>query len=134
MTTVIRRLALILVGTALLFSCGGEGAADNVVTFETADGSTFKVRVEDAGTLERLRDALESGDGRAGIPNGRLAAGDGGVNTGHEWHLVDLEMVDIAIEVCDGTASMVDADLDYWLNTVGRFCSWDARVVAIGSE
>ena len=130
----VRRLTLIFAGAGLLFACGGAGVSDNVVTFETADGSTFKVRVEDPATLQRLRDAFENGDGRAGIPNGRLIAGDGGVNTGHAWHLVDLELVDIAIEVCDGTASMVDADLDYWLNTVRQYCSWDARVIAIGSE
>jgi hypothetical protein len=45
--------------------------------------------------------------------------------------LVDVELVDITIEVCDGTVSMVDEAVDYWINTVGRFCPWDARAVEV---
>jgi hypothetical protein len=26
---------------------------------------------------------------------------------------------------------MVDADVDYWVDTVGQYCPWGARVVAI---
>jgi hypothetical protein len=120
-------IALLLVWLAAC-STGNFGLA--LVTFETPDGSRFVVQVDDPATVDRLRNALAL-DGRAGIPNGRLEPGDGGFNSGHEWHMVEVELVDIAIEVCDGTASMVDDDLDYWLNTVGRYCPWDARVVAI---
>lgn len=112
----------------LLSSCGGESGTD--VVWETVDGSRFITRITDDATLDQLREAL-AGDGRAGIPNGRLARGDGGFNTGHDWHMVDVQIVDMAIEVCDGTASMVDEDVDYWVDTVGQYCPWDARVVAI---
>ena len=38
-------------------------------------------------------------------------------------------MPDFAVEVCDGRPSMVEADVSYWLDTVGRFCPWGATVV-----
>ena len=28
-----------------------------------------------------------------GIPNGRILPGDGGLNVGHDWHLVEVEIV-----------------------------------------
>ncbi|MDQ3525656.1 MAG: hypothetical protein M3451_11465, partial [Chloroflexota bacterium] len=67
----------------------------------------------------------------AGIPNGALAYGDGGVNAPYNWHMVDTQLADITIEVCDGTASMVDEDVAYWVETIGRFCPLSAMVVAI---
>jgi hypothetical protein len=122
--------ALAVAFLMVVAGCGDPTPDGAIVTFQTTDGSSFKVEIHDPATIERLRTALES-DGRAGIPNGRLEPGDAGYNTGHDWHMVDVEMVDIAIEVCDGTASMVDEDLGYWLETVGQYCPWDARVVDI---
>ena len=43
--------------------------------------------------------------------------------SGEDW------VPDFAVEVCDGRPSMVEADLSYWLDTVGRFCPWGATVV-----
>jgi hypothetical protein len=40
-------------------------------------------------------------------------------------------MADISVEVCDGKPSMVEGDLDYWLNTIGSYCPWSSKVVAI---
>ena len=31
--------------------------------------------------------------------------------------------------VPDGNPELVEADLDYWINTVGRFCPWSSIVV-----
>jgi hypothetical protein len=106
-------------------------AADSVVvTWQTPDGGTFRSVVSGADAVARVEEAL-AGDGYAGIPNGRLEPGDGGINTGHDWQQVDVELVDMAIEVCDGNASDIDDDLDYWLDTVGQYCPWDARVIAV---
>jgi hypothetical protein len=33
-------------------------------------------------------------------------------------------------ELCDGRPSFVEADLAYWLGTVGRFCPWASYVYA----
>lgn len=100
-----------------------------LVTWQTADGETFRAVVSDAASLERVTAAL-AGDGYAGIPLGTLAHGDGGVNAPHAWHLLDVTVVDMTIELCDGTVSMVDADVEYWVDVVGSFCPWSAIVVA----
>ncbi len=112
----------------LLTACSGAQGTD--VVWETIDGVEFTTRISDEATLKRIEAAFAT-DGRAGIPNGRLMRGDGGFNSGHDWHMVDVDVVDMAIELCDGTASMVDDDVDYWIDTVGQYCPWDARVVAI---
>ncbi|MDQ3044135.1 MAG: hypothetical protein M3R06_03145, partial [Chloroflexota bacterium] len=108
---------------------GQEMAQPLLVTFATADGSEFRAVIERSEDIARVQTAL-SGDGYAGIPNGALVAGDGGVNAPHAWHMVEVEIVDHTIELCDGNASYVDETLDYWLTNVGRFCPWSARVLA----
>jgi hypothetical protein len=64
------------------------------------------------------------------IPNGRIVRdGDGGVNTGYSWHIdpSDIELVDLAIEVCDGLPSHVE---DGTLSG-DRYCPWSAEVMSI---
>jgi hypothetical protein len=109
---------------------GGANSEPIVVTFASADGSTFRTVLVHPADIAAVEAALV-GDGYAGIPNGALAYGDAGVNAPHNWHMVDTELADITIEVCDGTASMVDEDVAYWVETVGRFCPWSATVVDI---
>jgi hypothetical protein len=109
---------------------GGTAPQPVIVTFASADGSQFRTVLELSGDIVAVEAAL-AGDGYAGIPNGALAYGDGGVNAPHNWHMVDTQLADITIEVCDGTATMVDEDEAYWVETVGRFCPWSATVVAI---
>jgi hypothetical protein len=119
-----------------LAACGGTdepGAEAILVTWETVvDGATYVTLIDDPEDITTIEAALEA-DGRAGIPNGRLQPGDGGVNLGHDWHVVEVELADMAIEVCDGTVSYLD-DLGYdaFVSEHGdRFCPWDARVVAV---
>ncbi len=118
---------ILLIGTA----CGDDSTAPILVTFETASGS-FIARIVDPVSIDRARAALGNGVS-AGIPNGRIVEGDGGVNTGHHWHLVDVELVDVTIEVCDGTADFVDENLEVFLD-LGNYCPWSASVVAIDQE
>jgi hypothetical protein len=40
-------------------------------------------------------------------------------------------MADVSIEVCDGKPSYVQENLDEWLDTVGNYCPWASKVVAI---
>ncbi len=134
-----RRIPVMLFATVVLLSTflgsGGasaqtDAASPVIVTFASADGSTFRAVLAQPEDISRAEAAL-AGDGYAGIPNGALAYGDGGVNIGHNWHMVGTTLADFTIEVCDGTASMVDADVTYWVETVGRFCPWSATVIAI---
>ena len=47
------------------------------------------------------------------------------VNTGYSWHLVDVTFVEIAIELCDGLPSHVEAAGVGYAN--GRYCPWGAE-------
>lgn len=104
-----------------------------VATFETV-GETFKVFVTNPvaiGELIRLR----QGSGLGKIPNGRIlrGSGAGGHNAPRLWHLdpEDIEVVDAAIELCDGRPSYVDANVDEYVDVVGRYCPWGAKLAKL---
>lgn len=92
-------------------------------------GETFVVEVNTADQVEQMEARLASGE--EGVLSGELAAGDAGYNEPWSWHMVPatVHAPDLAIEVCDGRPSMVEDDLEYWLDTVERFCPWGATVV-----
>lgn len=126
--TVAGQLKEVLVAEGLL---AGDPMPDPVVaTFETPEG-TFGVLLDGPAAINRVAGA-EIGT-HIGIPNGRILPGDGGVNTGRSWHLVDVEFADMAMEVCDGTADYIDrVGLDAWYESQGdRYCPWGA--VYLGS-
>lgn len=141
--TFLRRLliAAACLATAALASCGGGGgdAGD-----PQAPVATFSFRMQGAGAEQEFRYATSSEAfiakaraqlalpvvSRRQFPTGPIAAGSGGVNLGWNWHFTDLAFTEAAIELCDGTPSLVEADLPYWLNTVKRFCPWGGYVQA----
>lgn len=92
-------------------------------------GEEFVIEVVTAAQVEALDARLASGE--EGVINGELAEGDGGYNQPWSWRLVPatIEAPDMAIEVCDGRPSMVEDDLEYWIETVERFCPWGAKVI-----
>lgn len=126
------RLILVLAAGAVLASGCSDGAtppAESALFEIRVQTDTFTVRAEDDAAIAGLESRLDGG--QEGVVLGTLAAGDGGFNDPWSWHLVpgSIEVPDVAVEVCDGTPSMVESDLDYWLDTVGMFCPWSARVV-----
>jgi hypothetical protein len=94
-----------------------------------AGGEQFRVRASDPAAVAALEARMQS-DTR-GVITGRLVRGNGGFNAPWSWHLepATVEAPDIAIELCDGRPSMVEADLGYWVDNVKTFCPWGARVV-----
>jgi hypothetical protein len=40
-------------------------------------------------------------------------------------------MVEVTMELCDGRPSDVERDLDYWVDSVGRFCPWSSALVGV---
>ena len=40
-------------------------------------------------------------------------------------------MADVAIVVCDATTSYVEANRDYFVETLGWHCPWSAQLVAL---
>lgn len=116
---------------AWLASCSSPTAADTgAATFDVEVSSeVFTVRVATEAQANELRARLRTG--ARGVISGSLARGDGGFNAPWLWHMT-LESVhapDVAIELCDGRPSMVDADIGYWMGSVKQYCPWAARVV-----
>jgi hypothetical protein len=62
--------------------------------------------------------------------HGAIAAGGGGHNLSWHWHFVpdEWDMVEVSIELCDGTPQLVEQDVDYWLESIGAFCPWGSYV------
>ena len=132
-----RSVAFVLV-CSLLASCGGGGDAPPPTT------GAFVFRMRGLPASEEFRVTMSSpqaiAQARAELllpqaqrrlfASGPIRAGNGGHNAGWSWHFPDVSLVEAAIELCDGRPSMVEANLDYWLNTVGSFCPWDSYVHA----
>lgn len=121
-----------ILAMSLLAACG-EATGPNkeaVATFVVeVSGEEFRVQVTTETEAEAFRARMASGI--EGVVSGSLISGSGGINSPWKWHLdaSTVHVADMAIELCDGRPSMVDADLAYWLNNVRQFCPWGARVV-----
>lgn len=130
-----RKARAVVAGLAL--AVAGASACSDTVEPETGvlftlevSGETFRTRVFDPDVIAALTARLD--EGTSGVVLGDLVAGDGGVNAPWGWHWApnSVAVADLVIELCDGRPSMVDADLAYWIDTVGAFCPWGATVVA----
>lgn len=133
------RFLLLFAAMGLLAACGGGGGDDPAPPSQPV---TFAFRTETGGAEQEFRYSTTSAEfiararaqlllpvaSRKTFPAGAIAAGNGGVNLNWGWHFTDLSLVEAAIELCDGSPAMVQADLGYWLNTVRRFCPWSAYV------
>jgi hypothetical protein len=120
------RLAAVALLLALA-GCSSTGPDDGSADFVVAVGAdTFVVRSTHAETILRLREALAGR--RAGFPSGPLRRGDGGFNAPWSWHLdpAETRLVEVAIELCDGTPSYVEQHQDDF----PHYCPWGARVVS----
>lgn len=67
--------------------------------------------------------------------NGALAMGSNGYNKNANyefpWHIVENGWVltELSIELCDGCPyTDISQNLDYWVNTVKRYCGWRTKV------
>jgi hypothetical protein len=139
------RLFLLALACALA-SCGGggDGGGGDGGSPPPPDTVTFSFRVQGNGAEQEFRYATSSPAliakaraqlllpvlGRPQFPIGPIAAGSGGVNLNWNWHFTDLSFAEAAIELCDGTPALVEADLPYWLNTVKSFCPWGGYIYA----
>ena len=115
-----------------LTACNDSGTepGDSATFTVQVSGEQFKVRVEGQAAIAGLRARLDAGT--TGVISGKLVRGNGGFNTTWGWHLEPSSVTapDLAIELCDGRPSMVQADLDYWMASVKQFCPWGATVVS----
>jgi hypothetical protein len=132
--TKMKILRLLLFAAALPgAACSTPTEADTLLqpTFLVdVSGEKFRVRVATAAQVQAFRARMAAGT--RGVISGDLLQGSGGYNTPWRWHLdpATVHVADLAIELCDGRPSMVEADLSYWLGSVRRFCPWGARVLS----
>jgi hypothetical protein len=99
-----------------------------LVTWKVGD-ETFRTYLNRWAEIAVVRRAIKAGEA-AGIPTGRIYRGTR-ENAGHDWHLRDVRLAEVTIELCDGRPSDLEADLDYWIGTVKRYCPWGAMPVRL---
>jgi hypothetical protein len=102
-----------------------------LATFDV-QGEQYSIFVTNQDTIEDIL-ALQRGDSQASILSGKIIAQPAAYNAPWSWHIdpEDIHMAEFTIELCDGLPSHVENDLDYWANTVGRFCPWSAQLVSV---
>jgi hypothetical protein len=94
-------------------------------------GEQFTLRATDTEAIQQL---IDNYYGKNNLHvTGTLVKGDGGFNSPWSWHLdpSSVRMAEVSIELCDGTPSSVEENLDYWLDTVHTYCPWSSKVVSI---
>lgn len=136
------RLLFLAVLCAVVAACGGSGGEapappqQGAVSFVfrlrgLPDAEEFRVSSTSPAFIAEARAQLVLPPAqRTLFVAGPIAAGNGGHNSGWSWHFSSVSLVEAAIELCDGTPSMVEADLSYWLDTVKTFCPWSSYAYA----
>lgn len=66
------------------------------------------------------------------VPIGIVVRG-GQFNAPWSWHLQpsSIEFADHTTELCDGTPSYLEANLDEWISKVVRYCPWSAKITQV---
>lgn len=137
----IRAVSFVL-GLVALAACGGPASpsdpngdlAGGVLATFAVGNDQFKVWITSPAAIARV-EALRRGEGGGSIPNGRILRGSGRAahNAPYSWHLDpdDLQIVDAAIELCDGNPRYVEANLSEFVDRIGRYCPWGAKLTAV---
>ena len=121
----------------LLFSgCGTNNDDDNVKYYEFTHESedinySIVAKTSNPDVIAKVEDELSKPfEERTMHINGPIERGNAGYNRNWSWHFVEdrWDLAEISVEVCDGRPSFVEEDLDYWVDTVGRYCPWGSRV------
>ena len=99
--------------------------------FETTGEERFVAGTSDPAVIRAARNQLSLPENERNLfINGKISRGTER-NEGWSWHFVpdEWQLVEVSAEVCDGRPSFVEKDLDYWVESVGRFCPWNSNVV-----
>jgi len=102
-----------------------------LATFDVL-GESYRIFITSEDAIEEVL-AVQRGQSQATIPSGRVVRGSVAYNQPWGWHIdpEDIHMAEFTIELCDGLPSQVEANLDYWVDTVQRFCPWSAQLVSV---
>jgi hypothetical protein len=116
---------VLLALSVLLPACSDDPSEVEAEFVVSVADETFVMRVRDPETIRLAQENIERRNQR--FPIGALLRGDGGFNAPWSWHLdpAQVRMTEIAIEVCDGRPSYVEAHLADF----PTYCPWGARVI-----
>jgi hypothetical protein len=93
-------------------------------------GEKFHIALESAAQIAAA-DALLASGAEQNV-HGTLKRGNGGFNMSYSWHLEPSTVTfpDVTMEICDGRPnSEVEAEVDYFIETVKYYCPWGAKIV-----
>lgn len=143
-----RHPGILSIGLALILCAAGrvESQPTPPVYFVVAQRHPAPGQPDDAYVLPLIDPAdiaqardIAAGIGSATIVVARVEAGADSINRNvraigrplWHWHVTQLVAFDdLAAEICDGTPTMVEADVKGWMrNTGGVVCFWDYTVV-----
>lgn len=121
--------------------CAGTTAVPALVTVQTAGPEQFIVRVVDQGLLDEMIDIC-MGVAPPRFVGVGLVTGNAGHNhdplngTIWSWHGGEgaVGLGNVCAEIYDGVPSFVEANLEYWVETVGAFCPWSGQIIAIAED
>lgn len=119
---------LLVFSSLVLLTCGGSNSASEAVFEVQYCGDNFSVQVTSSEQIMRAARLLSNG--HFSVISGRLIHGDGGVNAPWSWHMQSQTVMfgEFAVEVCDGCPHSVESDVSYWVDRLGQYCPWAARV------
>jgi hypothetical protein len=131
------RVSLVMALLLGIASCGSDEAEPDARLFVFGvrgvpdSQGQFVAATSDPAVLGKLEAELAVPANQRSLHiHGPIASGSGGHNLSWSWHFVpdQWDMVEMSIELCDGTPQLVEDDLDYWIETVGTFCPWASYV------
>jgi hypothetical protein len=97
-------------------------------------GEHFNVWVTNEVAIDDIL-ALQANPDLNTFPNAPIlfGAGEANHNQPWSWHLdpANVEMVEMSIELCDGRPSFVEGEVEYFVETVERYCPWGAELVEV---
>jgi hypothetical protein len=115
----------------------GTGARDDSVTFrftirhDTTGAEDFIALTADSAVIAAARSELAlAPEERMLHIHGPIERVDGGRNLSWKWRFTpgEWKLVHFSMELCDGNPSWVEAEIDYWVDTIGVFCPWNSYV------
>lgn len=122
------------------FSISEELGSGGFFTFLIGQGLPTKFRVLMTNPYS-IRDTIDSYYGRNAktIPLGTIVddrPGKSPYDPQWSWHMdpSSIVMAELAMEVCDGHPIYVEDNLDYWLQSVGIYCPWNATIILLDGE
>ena len=120
---------------AVISGCSSDSNKDRMFLFgmrnDTEGKEDFVAVTSDKSVIAAVNSQLAKPvDKRTLHINGIIERGNGGHNLDWGWHFTPdrWALVEVSMELCDGNPSLVEQDIDYWVDTVGRFCPWASYV------